>query len=129
MLSSAAGCFLAGAIVVIMLVFVSLMSTLSTPGMSDKSVLSLDLQGVVTERSSETPLDFLGMGDVTPSLETMLGAIKEAKTNSKIAGIYINAGALGASPATLQELRKAIADFRKSRKFLVSYGGTYTQGD
>ena len=106
MLSSAAGCFLAGAIVVIMLVFVSLMSTLSTPGMSDKSVLRLDLQGVVTERSSETPLDFLGMGDVTPSLETMLGAIKEAKTNSKIAGIYINAGALGASPATLQELRK-----------------------
>lgn len=127
-LSSAAGCFLAGAIVVIMFVFVSLMSTLSTPGMSDKSVLRLDLQGVVTERSSETPLDFLGMGDVTPSLETMLGAIKEAKTNSKIAGIYINAGALGASPATLQELRKAIADFRKSGKFVVSYGGTYTQG-
>ena len=51
-LSSAAGCFLAGAIVVIMLVFVSLMSTLSTPGMSDKSVLRLDFKGVVTERSS-----------------------------------------------------------------------------
>lgn len=127
-LSSAAGFFLAGAIVVIMITVVSLSALVSKPKMSDKSVLRIDLQGVMSERSTESPLDIIGMGEAVPSLETTLGAIAEAKTNSKIAGIYIKAGALSATPATLQELRIAIDDFRKSGKFVVSYGGTYTQG-
>lgn len=127
-LSSAAGCFLAGAAVVILLALVPAVSLLSGTGLEDRSVLRLDLRGVLSERSGGAPLGVLGMDRLSPSLEDMLGAIREAAGNGKIAGIYISAGALSAAPASLQELRKALVGFRRSGKFVVSYGGVYTQG-
>ena len=44
-------------------------------------------------------------------------------------GIYIEAGDFGgATPAQLQEIRQALLNFKKSGKFIVSYGDQYTQG-
>ncbi len=133
-LSSAAGVFLATSIIVILFIVMIVSASVSFSGqpsanVEPHSVLRIDLKGILSERSQDTPLAALGMSD-TPaaSLEDILRAIDVAKSNKNIDGIYINAGAVSASPASLQEMRRAIADFRKSGKFVVSYGGTYTQG-
>lgn len=101
----------------------------STPEVSNNSVMVLNLSGVIDEQGQE---DFLGTltGNTMSNLglDNMLSAIKKAKDNDKIKGIYIEAGILQAGFATMQEIRNALLDFKKKGKWIVAYGDTYTQG-
>lgn len=101
----------------------------STPEVSNNSVMVLNLSGVIDEQGQE---DFLGAltGNTMSNLglDNMLSAIKKAKDNDKIKGIYIEAGILQAGYATMQEIRNALLDFKKKGKWIVAYGDTYTQG-
>lgn len=101
----------------------------STPEVSNNSVMVLNLSGVIDEQVQE---DFLGTltGNTMSNLglDNMLSAIKKAKDNDKIKGIYIEAGILQAGYATMQEIRNALLDFKKKGKWIVAYGDTYTQG-
>lgn len=101
----------------------------STPEVSNNSVMVLNLSGVIDEQGQE---DFLGTltGNTMSNLglDNMLSAIKKAKDNDKIKGIYIEAGILQAGYATMQEIRNALLDFKKKGKWIVAYGDTYTQG-
>lgn len=93
------------------------------------SVFVLNLSGTVSEQGSENPLSmFIGDNSLNSGLNDILSSIKKAKANDDIKGIYIEAGALAANYATLQEIRNALADFRKSGKWIVAYGDFYTQG-
>ena len=69
----------------------------STPEVSNNSVMVLNLSGVIDEQGQE---DFLGTltGNTMSNLglDNMLSAIKKAKDNDKIKGIYIEAGILQA---------------------------------
>ncbi len=132
-LSSAAGVFLSLSIIVILCIVMAVSVSVGMSGqkkanVTPGSVLRIDLQGIVSERTQNSPLASLGIEEVNPSLEEMVQAIKVAKNNKNIKGIYISAGVVSANPASLQELRRAIDEFRKAGKFVVSYGGTYTQG-
>ena len=95
---------------------------------SDNSVFILNLSGSVEERAQPNPLSQL-MGDnfETYGLNDILSSIKKAKENEKIKGICLNAGAFSCSPASLEEIRNALADFKESGKFIVAYGGNYLQ--
>lgn len=96
---------------------------------SDNSVLVLNLSGQMQERTEDNLFEqFTGgvLGGL--GLEQTLAAVQKAKDNERIKGIYIEAGALGASYAQLQELRDALQDFRRSGKWIVAYGDIYTQG-
>lgn len=101
----------------------------STPEVSNNSVMVLNLSGVIDEQGQE---DFLGTltGNTMSNLglDNMLSAIKKAKDNDNIKGIYIEAGILQAGYATMQEIRNALLDFKKKGKWIVAYGDTYTQG-
>lgn len=101
----------------------------STPEVSNNSVMVLNLSGVIDEQGQE---DFLGTltGNTMSNLglDNMLSAIKKAKDNDKIKGIYIEAGISQAGYATMQEIRNALLDFKKKGKWIVAYGDTYTQG-
>lgn len=101
----------------------------STPEVSNNSVMVLNLSGVIDEQGQE---DFLGTltGNTMSNLglDNMLSAIKKAKDNDKIKGIYIEAGILQAGYATMQEIRNALLNFKKKGKWIVAYGDTYTQG-
>lgn len=101
----------------------------STPEVSNNSVMVLNLSGMIDEQGQE---DFLGTltGNTMSNLglDNMLSAIKKAKDNDKIKGIYIEAGILQAGYATMQEIRNALLDFKKKGKWIVAYGDTYTQG-
>ena len=93
------------------------------------SVFVLNLSGTISEQGLENPLSmFTGDNSLNSGLNDILLAIKKAKANDDIKGIYIEAGALMTNYATLQEIRNALADFRKSGKWIVAYGDFYTQG-
>lgn len=89
----------------------------------------LNLSGTISDQGTDNPLSiFTGDDSQSTGLNNILSAIKKAKTNDDIKGIYIEAGALITNYATLQEIRNALADFRKSGKWIVAYGDYYTQG-
>ena len=102
----------------------------SSAPISDNSVMVLSLNGTLEERSETDVMSSLMGGGTSPTgLDEVLNAIKKAKENDNIKGIYIEASAFSAdSYASLQAIRKALVDFKKSGKWIVSYGDTYSQG-
>jgi len=97
----------------------------------ENSVFVLKLNGYVDERSEQgTPFDDLfGMGDTgSIGLDNLIASIRKAKDDANIKGIYIEgASASFDSPATAQQLRDALKDFKSSGKWIVSYASTYSQ--
>lgn len=101
-----------------------------TTNIKDNSILVLNLKGEIADHSSpSSELEAL-LGDEaqTLGLDELTAAIKKAKSNDEIKGIYIESGSVSASPATLTALRNALKDFRKSKKFIVTYADQYSQG-
>ncbi|MDO4780411.1 MAG: signal peptide peptidase SppA [Bacteroides sp.] len=101
----------------------------------DNTVVVLDLKGEISERRNESgnPADVLmealygakeGYG-----LNEIVSAIKKAKNNDKVKGIYLKPEGLSCGIATVQEIREALVDFKKSGKFIVAYSDAYTQGE
>ena len=94
----------------------------------ENSILHLNLSGTLTDRTQENPLDkIMNMGEESNavSLEQAVTALKKAAVNDNIKGVYLEAGTLSAQPATVQELRQALVDFKKSGKWIVSYADSY----
>lgn len=100
----------------------------ATKTVDDNSVLVINLSGIISERSSENILSQLTGGEVAEiGLDDILAAIKKAKNNDNIKGIYIEGGALQTGYTTAYEIRQALLDFKKSKKFVISYADEYTQ--
>ncbi len=104
-------------------------SSASTVPVEKNSVFTFMLSGQVDERVQD---DFLGQltGQVSENmgLEDIVASIKKAKTNEDIKGIYIEAGIFSVdAPATAHAIREALLDFKKSGKWIVAYGDSYTQ--
>lgn len=98
---------------------------------SDNSILRIELTGTVVDRSTpDSPLNqLLGRSNASSQgLDVLIEAIKTAKGDKRIKGIYIEGGTMSSDFATLQELRGALVDFKSSGKFIVSYADSYTQG-
>lgn len=101
----------------------------ATTNVSKNSVLVLKLNGVMDEQAGNGLFtQFMGESSENLGLQETLSAIKKAKDNDHIKGIYIESKALVGDVASMQEVRQALADFKKSGKFIVAYGDTYTQG-
>ncbi len=101
----------------------------SKPSVKDNSVLVLPLSGVIDERSGGDLLsEMMGEGNGSMGLDDILAAIKAAKENDNVKGIYIETGALQMdSPASSHAIREALLDFKKSGKWIVAYGDQYMQ--
>ena len=101
----------------------------ATTNVSKNSVMVLKLDGIMEEQAGSNILGTLtGEQSSALGLQEILSAIKKAKTNENIKGIYIEGGVLASSPASLQEIRNALLDFKKSGKWIVAYADIYTQG-
>ena len=116
-----------------MVTLFGIVSTADTETIVKKnSVMMLDLNGVLVERTQESPLGILSQlfsnDSNTYGLDDILSSIKKAKENENIKGIYLQASMLGTSYASLQEIRNALLDFKESGKFIIAYGDSYTQG-
>ena len=97
----------------------------------ENSVFVIKLDGTISERVEEdSPIDeILNMGDMSAmGLDDLICAIRKAKDNEDIKGIYLEGGALAFdAPATAQQLRDALKDFKKSGKWIVAYADKYYQ--
>lgn len=101
----------------------------STKSVSENSVFVLNLAGTIQEQGENNVLGQLTGNTLNNlGLDQILSGIRKARDNDRIKGIYIEAGLLETSYATLQEIRNALLDFKKHGKWIVTYADTYTQG-
>ena len=112
-----------------MLVSLALSSN-QKPMVEDNSILRISLSGTISERATSNPWAIFFSNDLAEQqgLDDIIKAIKVAGEDEDIKGIYIEGGMLQSDFATLQELRKALSDFKESGKFIIAYGENYTQG-
>ena len=100
-------------------------STSATKKIEKNSVLVLKLDGSMSERDENNLMDEFN-GVTSLSFESTMKAIKKAKDNDKVAGIYLEVGQLGADLAQAEEIEKALLDFKKSGKWIIAYGESYS---
>jgi len=96
----------------------------------DNSVLFIKLDKQISEQEVQSPIaEFLPTADnESLGLIELRDAIRYAKTDDKIKGIYLNAPEVGAAFSTLDELRKALEDFKTSGKWVIAYSNYYGEG-
>ena len=129
-LASMLGVFVALALIFLILLGIAgaVSSSEKSVTIKENSILKLSLEGTIQEQSIDNPFDFTIPGlpmdtrIMNQGLDDILFAIKKAKTNDKIKGIYVISGTLQAGIATAEEIRNALIDFKKSGKFIVAYG-------
>lgn len=97
----------------------------------DHSVMRIEMAGTLDERASASNMlsELVGNENVgTQGLDVLVDAIRAAKDDEHIDGIYLDGGTLSGDNASLQYLRSVLADFKKSGKFIYAYADQYTQG-
>ena len=96
----------------------------------NNSILKISLTKLIQERQPLNPLAKFGIttDEGIQGLNKIKASIKAAKNDTKIKGIYLDAGTFtGGGLATIEEIRNALIDFKTSGKFVVSYGENYNQ--
>ena len=92
-------------------------------------MFKLKLEGTISDQVTENPFSGLFSEEVEPmSLTDITKAIRKAKTNDKIKGIYLDASGMSGGFASFEAIRRELEDFKESGKFIVSYADAYTQG-
>jgi protease-4 len=103
-----------------------------TVEVKDNSVLKIDLSQPISEREQNNPLEDLGIpgagGNVT-GLYELKKAIAKAKSDEKIKGILLEGSFGRMGYATNEEIRAALLDFKKSGKFIYSYGEYFSESN
>lgn len=104
--------------------------TKSQVSVKSNSVLKINLDSPIQERGVDNPFNGFGplnsSGDVIGLID-LRQALRNAKTDDKIKGIYIQTEYPQAGWATLEEIRTALIDFKTSKKFVYAYGETITE--
>jgi len=97
----------------------------------ENTVLKINLDGDIKERSIENPFGDVDLGPFMPKETLGIGdiieSLKFAKTDKNIKGIYLEVSNPVAGFATLEEVRNALLDFKKSGKFIYTYSEGYSQ--
>jgi protease-4 len=107
-------------------------STESSVEIKENTILHVNLNYPIIERSSSNPLEDVNFGPIQGQkvlgLNDILKSIKHAKDDSKIKGIYLDVSYVSTGMATLEEIRAELLNFKKSGKFIIAYSEVYTQG-
>lgn len=130
-----------GTLLMIMLLFfiligmisamVSSVDTETTVRLDKKSVLEIVLDEPIKERTSRSPfenIDFTTLKSHNqPGLYDIIKNIRKAADDENISGIYLNCSDVDGGLASIEEIRNALIDFKKSEKFIIAYAEFYTQ--
>ena len=94
-----------------------------------KAVILLDLNQLYREQVQENPLADFGADDHynVPGVYDIVRAIRYAKTDTAVKGVYIKCNGNINGFAASEEIRNALLDFKKSGKFIYAYGDVITQ--
>ncbi|KAA9332476.1 signal peptide peptidase SppA [Hymenobacter busanensis] len=125
-LATITGLVLFGAVsFLLLLAFVAgVTSTADEVSIADNSVLELKLDKPITERKQEAEFTPFGAGNASIGLLDLKEAIGRAKTDDDIRGILLDLDVVSGGLASLEEVRDALIDFKKSGKFIVAYHET-----
>lgn len=114
----------------IFIIFIGAIASFSekTVNVKDNSILTIKFDGEILDRTSDNPLDNINFFSMTPKknigMNKILKSIKNAATDSRIIGIYLDLteiqGNFGALAFT-EEIRNALLKFKESGKFIYSY--------
>lgn len=117
---------------ILFFLMIGVMASLGESSVSVKkqSILRIQLSGTLQDRAEEeNPFKALLGQENSGSngLDKWVSAIRVAAEDKNIAGIYLDGGSISSDFATLEELRAALVEFKKSKKFIVAYADQYSQ--
>jgi protease-4 len=96
----------------------------------DNSILHLTLNGPIPDRSSDNPFSsfsFDGLGESPMGLNDVLDNLDKAAANPAVKGVFLDLTNLLTGIASIEEIRNALLDFKKSGKFIYAYSEVFTQ--
>lgn len=116
---------------IILIAVFSMMFNFNQLELEPNSVLYVELYGEINDRYTPPTMDDMVMGfdPEAPTFDEVVQSIRLAKTDANIKGIYLNLRDASMGIAMREELRAALADFKKSGKWIVAYADNYNQGD
>ena len=131
LLATILGTFLTFLIIFFIIIGIASASQSKEPiTVKNNSIIKISLTKIIQERQPLNPLAEFGINtdEGIQGLNKIKASIKAAKNDTKIKGIYLDAGTFtGGGLATIEEIRNALIDFKTSGKFVVAYGENYNQ--
>jgi len=119
--------------IVVFFILVGIVASASeeeVPEVGQKTILHFPMGGVLEEKGVNDP--FLQVFADAPPVHSVLDivtAIKYAKTDDRIEGIYLEPMYLAGGYGAVQEIRDALVDFKESGKFIYAYGEYISESD
>jgi protease-4 len=93
----------------------------------DETLFKLSFSGTLYDSVEDNALSIILGEESALSLKDILNAVKKAKEQEVIQGIYLDMGMFSAGVASMDAIRRALIDFRESGKFVIAYADHYTQ--
>jgi protease-4 len=125
----------------LIVIFIAMLTgAISSAGKADKqiseveknSILHITLNTPIKDRTSENPFENFDFNTLENSsnlgLDKILASIEKAKSDDRIEGICLDLTFINTGMASIEEIRNALLDFKKSKKWIISYSEVYTQG-
>lgn len=95
------------------------------------SMLFLDFEKPIVDRASKNPFENISFTSFDTEgnigLNSILENVRKAKSDKNIKGIYMELSTINTGIASVEEIRNALIDFKKSGKPIISYSEVYTQ--
>ena len=111
--------------------FSSKLGDSTTEELTEASILTMTLEGDITERSNSNPINELlsasGNAETPIGLNDIINGLKKAEKDVNVKGIYLDCGSYAGGMATAEEIRNAILQFRKTGKPVTAYSGLYSE--
>ena len=117
--------------ILMMIGMVATLSSSDTEKIENNSILELTLNAPIDERATQNPfadMDIPYYNTNSIGLDDIIASLENAAKDDKIKGVSLNIKSVGASPASLEEIRGALVKFKESGKFVYAYSDSYTQG-
>jgi len=103
----------------------------TAPKIASESVLQLDLNCTILERTIDNPYEkfnsLMFIQEKTMGLNTLAAMLMQAKNDDNIRGVYLDISSISASLATVEEIRNHLLDFKESGKFVYCYSTSLSQ--
>lgn len=94
---------------------------------TENSVLELKFDRPVPEKTNNLDMGFSFDEDKILGLHDIVAAIRMAKDDPKIKGIYLNCMDFPAGRVTESDIREALVEFKTSGKFIIAWNSIMTQ--
>ncbi|WP_022823899.1 signal peptide peptidase SppA [Hymenobacter norwichensis] len=110
--------------IVVLVVFIAALASSDSKEVTvaSDSVLELKLDKPIAERESRNSFGAMFSNQADDiGLDQLKATIRRAKTDADIKGIFLNVELVQGGMASLEEVRDALLDFKKSGKFIVAY--------